>query len=330
MNPLLFPTDLPADAGNRLLAYDTELENRRIGNRLLDYGETSIDQLSRMGRAIDPMRFISERDVAAFLPGAGMVEGYEQMGSAARRFREGDYLGAAGDYALGAFNSVSDVIPAMAALPALRRADDLPMDEASRMARAERLGYTTDAYHGTRSDFDEFSRIEGGNAYGPGYYFTRDPAEASRYAEGVDVNRGASPDGDAGPNVMPVRLNMQRPFRMNAQLTRAELNAIEKAVNEVLPGYYKRGELARFFDRGYPPIGHNVWQNIPFASHVVRSAGYDSLDTPMGLVAFKPSQIRSRFAAFDPARRDSGNILAGVAPVAIVGGAALMREDEQQ
>lgn len=121
MNPLLFPTDLPADAGNRLLAYDRELENRRIGNRLLDYGETSIDQLSRMGRAIDPMRFISERDVAAFLPGAGMVEGYEQMGSAARRFREGDYLGAAGDYALGAFNSVSDVIPVLAAVPPVTR-----------------------------------------------------------------------------------------------------------------------------------------------------------------------------------------------------------------
>ena len=185
MNPVLFPTDLPADAGNRLLAYDNELEQRRIRNRLLDYGEASLDGLSRMGRAIDPMRFVSERDVVGFLPGAGMVEGYEQMGTARDKFREGDYLGAAGDYALGAFNSVTDVIPAMAVLPPVRTG--------------------IRAYHGSPHDFDRFSLKyintgEGAQARGHGLYFAEIEDVAREYRDRLS-------QGKAPGRLYEVRIN---------------------------------------------------------------------------------------------------------------------------
>jgi len=73
---------------------------------------------------------------------------------------------------------------------------DLPMDEASRMARAEQQGFEVkdDMYHGTTHDFSEFSdtgassNLNKEGHWGAGHYFTNKAADAS------DNYAGKGPD----------------------------------------------------------------------------------------------------------------------------------------
>ena len=60
-------------------------------------------------------------------------------------------------------------------------ADDLPMDYASRMQRADELGYTHDVYHGTTKDIKEFdtSMANPESDLGGGIYTTTSPDDAS-------------------------------------------------------------------------------------------------------------------------------------------------------
>jgi hypothetical protein len=91
-------------------------------------------------------------------------------------------------------------------------------------------------YHGTTSDVSKFSRTEGGNMWGPGYYLTDDPNTASGYAIGTAGGRIA-PKGNAAPNVMPVRLDDGELFDMAAPLSKKTLRRVEKAIGEKLKGY---------------------------------------------------------------------------------------------
>ena len=107
-------------------------------------------------------------------------------------------------------------------------ADDLPMDEASRMARMREMGFDVDAYHGTQSpvDFSEFNTggsiqdemgevFDSGSGADPssfmGAHFALEPGPANKFAEGrgaawmkARVIEGAG-DG-AGGRVMPVKV----------------------------------------------------------------------------------------------------------------------------
>lgn len=71
---------------------------------------------------------------------------------------------------------------------------ELPMDEASRMARAKKMGFDVDTpvYHGTDATFSEFKvdpyRL--GKTLGPGVYTTPDPKSASRYADYTGSSSG--------------------------------------------------------------------------------------------------------------------------------------------
>jgi Inorganic Pyrophosphatase/ADP-Ribosyltransferase in polyvalent proteins len=186
----------------------------------------------------------------------------------------------------------------------------LPMDEASRMTRAQEQGFVVPAFHGTSSAFDQFGRIEGGNARGEGYYFSTSPETASRYATG-DVNR-ISPSGNAEANVMPVLLRMDKPFDENAMLSKPDLRAFEKAlIDSGEP--WKKGEFVNWFDYAYPPNGANVLQTISYnpadQNAILRKLRYDgrigfAIDrTGSGardIMVFSPEQVRSRYASFDP------------------------------
>jgi len=64
-------------------------------------------------------------------------------------------------------------------------------------------------------------------------------------------------------------------------------------------------------------------------------AGHDGIileldGVPSEVVVFDPANVRSRFAAFDPARSSSGNLLAGFAPIgagAAIGAVATRRDN---
>lgn len=200
-----------------------------------------------------------------------------------------------------------------------------------RTNKAAKAGFSVKAFHGTSSDFDNFNRIDGGNARGRGFYFSQSPETASRYSTG-DVNR-ISPDGNAYPNVMPVMLKMESPFVERDLVPIEKLRAIEKAL--IKSGQdWKKGEFLKRFDRVHPPNGSNVAQEISYnadqQNEILRAVGYDSrVGGPMygdakeaDYVVFRPEQIRSINARFDPAKKSSGNILAGVGAGAIGAGAA--------
>ncbi|QCW21969.1 lysis protein [Caulobacter phage Jess A] len=167
-------------------------------------------------------------------------------------------------------------------------------------------------YHGTRSDFSAFGKIDGGNAFGDGYYFTDNPAVASNYATGENVNRITLP-GDAGPNVMPVYLKAEKPLNLadrNSLLPQDVLADLEKEANKQQPKTFKKGELAKSFDRAYKATAGNVRQwlgeNGIDADAAFKALGYDALITEMGTVVFSPTQIKSVFngGAFDPNNPD--------------------------
>jgi hypothetical protein len=167
-------------------------------------------------------------------------------------------------------------------------------------------------YHGTTGDFEAFARVDGGNAYGPGYYFTASPAEASGYADGTGGGR-IRPAGSAAPNVMPVYLSVRNVYALdNRVLPQSELAKLEAASNKLNPGSWKNGELAKAFDRAYPPTAQSVMQYIAQNaggkySKIAQVAGYDGLRGAYGFVAFKPEQIKSATGnqgTFDPDNAD--------------------------
>lgn len=200
------------------------------------------------------------------------------------------------------------------------RSTALDMSQEARMARAADQGYTIDAYHGTNSDFPAFNRVDGGNARGAGTYVTTSPETASRYATG-DVNR-ITPDGNAYPNVMPLKVRSERPFDEHSVLNKSQIDEIEKAAI-ALGEPWKKGELAKTFDRSYPSKGYNVLQTLSYnpdlQNKILKRVGYDSrmgggIGTPeKDIVVFDPTNIRSRFASFDPANKGSNLLMGGLA-----------------
>lgn len=179
---------------------------------------------------------------------------------------------------------------------------DLPMDEASRMARADEM-FPIDAYHGTAGeDFSAF-RNQAGKPSLPvdgATWFSKQPSPASYIAQ----SRMESAGQDAG-RIIPARLRMDNPLIVDAQGKHAvDVKGIKDAAS-----------------RGYDGV---ILNNV-------REFGSDELTTSYGI--FDPKNIRSRFAAFDPARKESANILAGIAGGAVVTPAmieAFLSENEGQ
>jgi hypothetical protein len=111
-------------------------------------------------------------------------------------FRAGNYLGSLANFGM------TGAALGMTALPGsvggIDRAvkklgvDDLPLDTASRMKRAEEMGNTVDAYHGSPRDIKEFNSTLYGSSeghYGAKAYFTSsvDDVNANYAGEGPDL-----------------------------------------------------------------------------------------------------------------------------------------------
>ena len=171
----------------------------------------------------------------------------------------------------------------------------LPMDVASRDARAFAQGWSEDTfYHGTRASFEEFGRTAIGSAtdkgwFGEGFYFTRNPEAASGYADRHSAAEGA--------NVLPVRLQMRNPLVIDPWSSDAAIAASEK----------------RLADLG---VDANLGNVTPAElTQRAKAAGYDSIivgngDKNTEYVVFEPNQVRSKFATFDPEHAGSANLLA--------------------
>jgi len=176
---------------------------------------------------------------------------------------------------------------------------DLPMDTASRMQRAEAMGFDPSnvQYHGTEADITQF-RPSAKGKMGPGVYTTPSPSKASVFAG------YPSPYAEGG-NVMPLLLRGDYIKRADAFDLRPEISGREgqRILNETLEGMGYAGSKAG--ERG---------SLAPEA------------------VTFDPRNVRSLFAAFDPEYTGS-NILGDRAiPVAGAGllAAAAMAPEEAE
>jgi len=172
-------------------------------------------------------------------------------------------------------------------------AKPLPMDQASRMARARSMGFRDNMplFHGTAADFAEFSpsvagRTTGARSARSGVWTTPDPRVASEYSKAA-----ASTDTNAGPNILPLLHRTERPGRIQLDGSETDLEV--------------QGTIDDAFARG-----HDALMLL-------------STDGRRTVVVKDPAQLRSRFAAFDPAHRDSRNLLAGTAAASVGAGGAL-------
>ena len=168
----------------------------------------------------------------------------------------------------------------------------LDMRAAARMKRAEEMGFDTSQvyYHGTTRDIDAFSIPNDGrfSLHGKGVYFAQDPKKA-RFAD------------QEGGNIVPAYIR----GRMGSE---ADLRDATEALGSRLSvgGHGARAELI---------------------NNEMRSRGFTGYRAGDQSIVFDPSNIRSVSAAFDPAKRESSNLLAGLGGAGILG--ALMLTPEQ-
>ena len=170
---------------------------------------------------------------------------------------------------------------------------DLPMDTASRMQRAEAMGFDPSdvQYHGTKADFTEFAPSDFGNV-GPGIYMSSNPEVASGYASRNLYNP------EEGAQVIPL-------------LTRGETIGM-------------RDYFAQYPDTAI--------SQMPDTNAELRELGITAINEAAGApdkAVFDPRDIRSLLgAAFDPEYKGS-NILGGTAAGAL-GLTALMAPEEAE
>lgn len=159
----------------------------------------------------------------------------------------------------------------------------LPMDEVSRMKRADDMGYTIDAYHGTDGDIKRFdpSKADASMRLGKGFYFSQNPSIPNLAAK---IRHRRS--GGQGANVMPVKLSLKNPIVFESY--------------DALP---VSGVLDADLLKSMGHDGVIVKKNGSIRDGEI--------------TVFEPHQIRSKFAKFDPTKSKSGDILAGVGGTAL-------------
>jgi hypothetical protein len=157
----------------------------------------------------------------------------------------------------------------------------LDMAPEARMARAEKQGYTIDAYKGDAVDrpyFDNPDRPYAG-------FFSSDPNVSNRFAEGYAGSyQGA--DGATDGILYPTKIRMQNPYIIDAQGQKAGMLQ------------FGRSDLAREYEAAINSKKHD--------GVILRNTA----DEGEVYIPRTPQQVRSRFAAFDPKQKKNPDLLA--------------------
>jgi len=224
-----------------------------------------------------------------------------------------------------------------------KAADEFPMDEASRMGRAESQGFDVDT-----PQYTGFATGEGHGKYfrpgdpveelAPDTWFSDIPEIADEYAHGP-----SSPRGEIGPGGQMVKA-----------FTRGNMADLRNPSHELLQELHKRlrGSIPNVDDFGGDEFSAleshltagRLWDveglgTRTFEGRVLeelKDMGFDGVrlpDTTFGrpnvsTVIFDPKNTRSPWAAFDPAQAESANLIAGGAGLLGAGMARRQRERE--
>jgi len=228
---------------------------------------------------------------------------------------------------------------------------DLPMDEASRMARAEAAGFEGNLFHGTGADIvgvDKSRLGEKQNLLGKGFYQTTSQSRPDRYIPKETDAQTKKRVFSEGGNVLPL---------MSKRASEFDLTKPTGADNSLNIGKVFEGED---FDVEYRGSGDQVFiksksdpeKSVYIDSYqdglatvqklkdtfgrnnvtsILEKAGFSGLRAAEGFgkatkVNYNPEDVRSRFARFDPRLSNLKNLSAGVA----LPGAGLLALQEMQ
>ena len=210
-----------------------------------------------------------------------------------------------------------------AALPREEGGLGLPKDNTPEM-RAEAMGYKTPAYHGTTvweaEDGRKLGDIEAFNRLASTEIVGRKPSidQMGIWASDRPDASGAGMYSGSQGAIYPLMLRMENPKATSfEQMARTASNLSEgkvigatevPRVSDVEP--YRQ----RLKEQGYDSLMLRAKEGSPYTEFADQT----------GYVLLEPSQVRSRFAAFDPKRRNEADILAGVLPL------GLLADEEQR
>lgn len=193
--------------------------------------------------------------------------------------------------------------------------DALDMSQKARMERADQM-FPAQGYHATRADISEFKDVGRSDL---GFHFgTPEQAQARLegtrgYKHGADYPKRTTSSGE---NIIPARLNVKNPLR------------VEDA------GYFGGSSTEFILELRSKGIDVKAGMSHNQIIRAIEDAGYDGLvyknlteGAADSIVALRPDQIRSVHAAFDPAKKESADILAGVAGATIGAGALFSPEE---
>jgi hypothetical protein len=179
----------------------------------------------------------------------------------------------------------------------------------ARLGAEDELESIRKAQYETRqniSDYESMNKLEG-DEFNAAYDAAKD---AYKRAEPVSVE-------DAYSAIYPVRSNVQNTFD-----PRKDYAVIEDFLR-------KRGDLSTVIKQGKHKEGNWIIYENKDVVEELKRLGYDSMllkESSLDgaphetLAVFDPKNIRSKFAKFDPSKKDSANILAGAAGAGVLSG----------
>lgn len=198
---------------------------------------------------------------------------------------------------------------------------DLPMDEASRMARAESMFPRGDSYHGTNADIKSFQ----------GNVFSSDsPTLASTYARGsADAQiyplRLGSKLGDTvveggGVNWSQLNIDDVKDPAVADWLDWAEGQKIStREIEQAASREGRSGVQFKDINDTGPGFNSNQFKNLGYTKEQERELQrqyMEDLSKPSNVdVRLSPNLVRSRFARFDPRLSNLKNLSAALASV---------------
>jgi predicted GNAT family acetyltransferase len=176
------------------------------------------------------------------------------------------------------------------------------------MDRAKALGFTESGYTGTNRDITAFDPLKAG-ASGSGSregalgtWLTNDPRVASGFADW-------SARGQGGNVVYPLMIRGKNPREFGSY---AEIKDLVDANTQFVRPPYRMMQDTINYENAKKALGDYG---------VLRNTMTDALDVPITqYVVPDPSRLRSRFAAFDPARVNEPDILAAGVPLGLLAG----------
>ncbi len=211
-----------------------------------------------------------------------------------------------GNYGL----SLLGALPFVPGMTSIKRASDgLDMSQEARMARAREMGFDVDnpVYHSSRHGADIKAFNSGDNSVAPFDAIGVHAGTADAARERVDgFNRGRHPDDKAG-STYNLLANKQRLMLGDDGDVMTEEEISEMLNNMMFDKGLRLSDSKDF-------LRESIWSRydaIPYINSVEDKGSVSYI--------FPPQNLRSINAAFDPAKKDSANLLAGITGLGLTG-----------